>query len=263
MPQSIRRVVLPLLLLTGLFVTLGAVRESDNRRLESARAAYLEDLSEARQMYISRLADAEKKLRRHYDVTIERYASRDETGAVQSIRNELDAFLLEQSASADADAVAEAAAEGGHLDLIESIGPLVVDSRGSTYSSQNLASNNYMLLYFSAEWCPPCRGFTPDLVKFVERNRSGGNFDLIFVSSDRSAREQLSYMRSYKMPWSAVPFDRINPSGLKGKYGGRGIPNLVVVDRDGNKVLSSYTDGGKYVGPRAVLRDFDQLLAQK
>ncbi len=35
--------------------------------------------------------------------------------------------------------------------------------------------------------CPPCRGFTPTLKKIYEKLRSEGrNFEVVFVSSDRS-----------------------------------------------------------------------------
>ena len=55
-------------------------------------------------------------------------------------------------------------------------------------------------LYFSAHWCPPCRAFTPELVKaYGEVNGSGGQhqrrnrFEVIFVSNDKSPAEFADY----------------------------------------------------------------------
>ena len=42
-------------------------------------------------------------------------------------------------------------------------------------------------LYFSADWCPPCRGFTPRLAKEYERMKGEGKkIEIVFISSDRS-----------------------------------------------------------------------------
>lgn len=264
MSAQLKRLSLPVILAGGLALWLGAIRDSDSKRLESAREAYLEDLDRARAQYQDNVADAQQTLRRHYETLISRYESRRESDAAASLKVELDEFLASHSAEvvAAGEGSGGEAAGDGHQALIEAVGPAVVDSSGQMHRTNGMADKQYMLLYFSAEWCPPCRGFTPELVKYVRKNRSGDNFDLLFVSSDRSERDQLNYMRSYKMSWAAVPHDRINPSGLKQKYGGSGIPNLVVVDPDGNKVLSSYNDRGQYVGPRHVLNEFDKLLAQ-
>lgn len=49
-----------------------------------------------------------------------------------------------------------------------------------------LGSCDYLIVYFSAHWCPPCKGFTP---VFAERYKKlkgiGTNFEIIFVSADR------------------------------------------------------------------------------
>jgi len=61
-------------------------------------------------------------------------------------------------------------------------------------------------LYFSAHWCPPCRGFTPELDKFYKqiKKKVGDMFEIVFVSSDRSEEEWKNYFA--EMPWLAIPF---------------------------------------------------------
>ncbi|CAM9984403.1 unnamed protein product [Sphacelaria rigidula] len=50
-----------------------------------------------------------------------------------------------------------------------------------------------LALYFSAHWCPPCRAFTPHLVKTykaIKQRAGGSDVEFIFVSSDK---EQSSF----------------------------------------------------------------------
>ncbi|MEM7624752.1 MAG: thioredoxin-like domain-containing protein [Planctomycetota bacterium] len=257
MQGQTKRVGWGIVLGLGLGATLGAIAASDTQRLESARSVYERDVQKAQEVYAKRLAAAEAKLLKSYKPVISRYETRNDTEAVAALRAELEETLAAHD-SEDAGALA-AAKPKGHEALIEAIGPKVLDATGRGHDTKGMAGKEYMLLYFSAQWCPPCRKFTPDLVKFYNQKRAADNFDLIFVSSDRSARDMTGYMKSYNMPWAAVPYNRINASGLKNKYGGSGIPNLVIVNRDGEVVSGSY-ENGKYVGPRKVLRDLDALL---
>jgi len=61
-------------------------------------------------------------------------------------------------------------------------------------------------LYFSAHWCPPCRGFTPELAKFYNemKKKVGDKLEIVFISSDRSEADWKGYFA--EMPWLALPF---------------------------------------------------------
>jgi len=60
------------------------------------------------------------------------------------------------------------------------------------------------LLYFSAHWCGPCRGFTPVLKQVYEEISSTGLVEVVFISSDQ---DQQSFEEYYgEMPWLAVDF---------------------------------------------------------
>ena len=52
-------------------------------------------------------------------------------------------------------------------------------------------------VYFSAHWCPPCRGFTPVLKEFWEGKGKDNGLVIIFVSSDRSEADAWSYFTQY------------------------------------------------------------------
>jgi nucleoredoxin len=118
-------------------------------------------------------------------------------------------------------------------------------------------------LYFSAHWCGPCRKFTPSLVSFYNKNAAAHpEFEILFVSYDKSAVAMEGYMRDQQMPWPALSFDKVSGSAALKKYAGSGIPCLVVVDENGKVIFDTYS-GRDLRGPEAVLGDLDQLFASK
>ena len=118
-------------------------------------------------------------------------------------------------------------------------------------------------LYFSAHWCPPCRKFTPDLVAYYNKVAAAHpEFEIVFVSFDKSAAAMEGYMRELQMPWPAVGFDKVSGNEALKKYAGASIPCLVVVDENGKVVFDTYA-GKNYRGPEAVLGDLDQFFAGK
>jgi len=92
-------------------------------------------------------------------------------------------------------------------------------------------------VYFSAHWCPPCRGFTPKLAKiYTEIKAKHDDFEIIFVSSDQNEEKFNAYHK--EMPWLALPFaDRKRKKDLSDMFGCRGIPYFVLLNKDGT-VLS-------------------------
>ena len=128
------------------------------------------------------------------------------------------------------------------------------------YDSQQLADKKYIAVYFSAYWCPPCRQFTPMLVEWYrQRKISYDNFDIIFVSNDRSPDAMKQYMNVDKMDWPALRYRDAFSSNPLRKYAGRGIPCLVLLDESGSVIASSYQNG-QYLGPEYVLQEMDRLV---
>ena len=112
----------------------------------------------------------------------------------------------------------------------------LIDKKGKSVSSKIL-ENKIVGIYFSAQWCPPCRGFTPSLVDF--RNKNSEDFEVVFVSSDRSSEDQLKYMEKYNMNFYAIPHGSDAANNLKKKVEVRGIPSLVIVDAKGNTITKN------------------------
>merc|ERR1712217_212311 len=99
-------------------------------------------------------------------------------------------------------------------------------------------SGNLIGLYFSAHWCPPCRGFTPKLAEMY-KNGLKDKMEITFVSSDKDEKSFNDYFND--MPWLALPYaKRAEKELLSDSFGVQGIPSFVVLNPDGT-VLT--TDG--------------------
>jgi len=137
--------------------------------------------------------------------------------------------------------------------------PLVTLQDGGWKSFTPPRGIRYTALYFSAQWCGPCRAFTPKLVEWYRQVRSRHpEFELVFVSSDRSEQAMLDYMKEANMPWPAVPFDQVKPSGLR-KWSARGIPFLILFGPGGQPATAKNRE---WRPPQEVLREAEALLGQ-
>merc|ERR1719359_748236 len=102
-----------------------------------------------------------------------------------------------------------------------------------------LADKKAVGVYFSAHWCPPCRGFTPKLAEMYTSAFKAKGMEIVFVSSDRDEESFTSYYG--EQPWVALPFaDRGRKESLSKKFKVQGIPTFVIVDAEGNTIT---TDG--------------------
>lgn len=105
-----------------------------------------------------------------------------------------------------------------------------------------LKSKDYIVLYFSAHWCGPCRHFTPQFSKWYEKvSAIRDDFEIVFISKDQS-REQ---MKDYFKTMSFKAFDiygedvgqrKFLVEFLSRKFGVQGIPTVVIVDKNGEVV---------------------------
>jgi nucleoredoxin len=128
------------------------------------------------------------------------------------------------------------------------------------FDAARLAGVKFYAIYFSASWCPPCREFTPGLVDAYGKIRElYPEFELVLVNRDRSAQDMEAYMRGDGMQWPALGWDAIRFAGEINRYAGEGIPDLVLVNENGQVLSDSFRDGS-YVGPDTVLDDTWKIL---
>jgi len=131
----------------------------------------------------------------------------------------------------------------------------IVDKEGKDVSLSSF-KDKILGIYFSAHWCPPCRGFTPKLAeKYNELIAENKQFDIIFASSDRDSNSAAEYFE--EMPWKMLKFnDRDTKAFLSELYEVKGIPTLVLVDLTTGKSIS--TDGRSDL----FSKSFDELRSQ-
>lgn len=118
-------------------------------------------------------------------------------------------------------------------------------------------------LYFSAHWCPPCRGFTPVLKKrYLELKEQNFPFEIIFISSDSSEAEGLEYFS--EMPWKMLDYkNKSVKNELSKLFEVSGIPSLILLDetgqlisKNGRSIVLSPPEGWKTY-------EADQIEAQR
>ncbi len=132
--------------------------------------------------------------------------------------------------------------------LISSFIPLrsLITNNGKEFNNLNL-NGKHIFMYFSADWCAACKKFTPQLAsvyqKFKSDTKYSNQFDIVFVSSDKSEKEYKKYIS--KMPWLSVKYEESGArDALSGMMDVSGIPALRIISRDGMVI-----DHGKRSAP--------------
>ena len=93
----------------------------------------------------------------------------------------------------------------GFHDFSTLLGSTLETKQGQKPTNEVLAGKDVVALYFSAHWCPPCKGFTPELAKkYAAIKEAGKKFEIVFVSSDRDEGAFKEYFA--EMPWLALPY---------------------------------------------------------
>eukprot|EP00558_Chaetoceros_sp_UNC1202_P009791 CAMPEP_0197233230 /NCGR_PEP_ID=MMETSP1429-20130617/1357_1 /TAXON_ID=49237 /ORGANISM="Chaetoceros sp., Strain UNC1202" /LENGTH=418 /DNA_ID=CAMNT_0042691445 /DNA_START=41 /DNA_END=1297 /DNA_ORIENTATION=+ len=131
---------------------------------------------------------------------------------------------------------------------------LVSKGDTDTFLASSEISDKYLMLYFSAHWCPPCRAFTPKLSEAYTKLKAIRNdFELVFVSSDKTDEDFNEYFNT--MSFCALPHEhREAKAALSRKFGVQGIPMLTMlgpVGDDGERPLinanvRSFIESGEF-----------------
>jgi peroxiredoxin len=94
-----------------------------------------------------------------------------------------------------------------------------------------------VLLNFWATWCEPCQTEMPRLEKDVWEKYKGGNFELIAIAREQTAREITEYKEKHKYSFPLGPDPK---RAIYSKFAEAGIPRNYVIDPEGVIVYQSF-----------------------
>jgi len=128
----------------------------------------------------------------------------------------------------------------------------LVQKDGNRVPALDVLSKKVVALYFSAHWCPPCRGFTPKLAEWYNAHLKAKGLEVIFVSSDRDEEAFKEYYND--MPWLALEYsNRKGKEQLSNLFKVQGIPSVVILDKDlsvinkdGRSAISGDPEGAEF-----------------
>ncbi len=208
-------------------------------------------------VYLVSNSEADKAKTREAEIAAKRQAQVEQD-------RKLNTLIQAQQAQARAQTPAAPPPAGETL-ILEALKSRLVRCRDGTTTradGSELEKKKYVALYYSAHWCGPCRKFTPQLIEFYNRFAAAHpDFEIVFVSSDRSRFGWETYIRETKMPWLAVDYDQVSElAGIK-DLGGASIPSLLVLD-SGSRVVASSYDGEKYLGPQNAIAALDKIYGE-
>lgn len=82
--------------------------------------------------------------------------------------------------------------------------------------------------------------FSPALETiYRECKKENLDFEIIFISFDKSEREMMAYMNEVPMSWYAIPFNDPRREELSQHFGVYSLPTLLILDRHGNTVTTN------------------------
>ena len=255
------------LMLRSGFTSDDILAETTTRRvleaLDPATKKSLVDLGASSQLvaalesgkYLVSTAEADEAIQREREIAERRAAQIEQD-------RKLNTVLETQQAASHAKATLP---KPGQTLLLDSLKDKLVRCHDGTIGQAggaDLEGKKLIALYYSAQWCAPCRKFTPELVEYYNRVASAHpEFEVIFVSADRSHYAWETYIQEARMPWLAIDYDQLaDLAGVK-QLGGGSIPSLLLIGSDSHVVASTY-DGDRYLGPQNVLAALDRIFGQ-
>ena len=137
------------------------------------------------------------------------------------------------------------------LDLFKKLPHDTLLAKGgmSKVSLSSALNVDLVFLYASAHWCPPCRKYTPGVIKmyndakkfYKSDPKRTKSIEIIFISADHDMSGFKNYYAT--MPWLAVPFDADTRERILSFMKVKGVPHLMCLCGRTGKILESNSVG--------------------
>lgn len=138
----------------------------------------------------------------------------------------------------------------GKLRLLELPGkPMTISGAlldGTPFNQKSLAGK-VVLVDFWATWCGPCVAEIPNVLEQYEKYRAKG-FEVVGISLDEEKDKVDAFIAEHKIPWPIIYAGKGWQDPLAQFYGISGIPQLILIGRDGNVITLNAR--GKKLGER-------------
>jgi thiol-disulfide isomerase/thioredoxin len=105
---------------------------------------------------------------------------------------------------------------------------------GSTFDPASLAGK-VVLVDFWATWCGPCVAEIPNMLAQYEKYHAKG-FEVVGISLDDDRETLAKFIQDKKIPWPILHEAAGGGHPLATFYGITGIPQLILIGRDGNVI---------------------------
>lgn len=130
------------------------------------------------------------------------------------------------------------------LDQSELVGkPLEI--AGTTVDGAEFDWKSYrgkvVLVDFWATWCGPCIREMPNVHKLYEKYHKKG-FDVVGISVDADEDALATFLQQNSIPWTTIAGEESQKMATK--YGVRGIPSMMLVDREGKVLAVAHNTNG-------------------
>uniref|UniRef100_A0A914CEK2 Thioredoxin domain-containing protein n=1 Tax=Acrobeloides nanus TaxID=290746 RepID=A0A914CEK2_9BILA len=131
---------------------------------------------------------------------------------------------------------------------------------GTVVDAEKHLQNKVIGLYFSGYWCPPSRDFTPILRDFYNQLAYTNNFEIVFVSSDRTDYEMQYYLNELHGNWLYIPFGNLDIQTLSTLYNVNSIPTLFIIKPNGDIIAYNGRDQVQSIPPQMALEMWKAYL---
>ena len=118
---------------------------------------------------------------------------------------------------------------------IGKVGEFLQNATFFTESKPSPTATHYFFLE-SASWCGPCKAVMPKIVEQYPKMKEAG-VELVLIASEAEPAAK-KYLEGYKAEFAGIMPG--NTTGLPGYVKGNGIPNMCLVDAEGNTVTNGH-----------------------